>query len=92
MALRYKLRMLGVPLEGPAMGFCDNQGVVLNSTIPSSLIKKKNNAISYHKVRESVAAKIIEIIKEPTQSNLADLLTKSMTGPRHKFLVSGILF
>ena len=27
-ALRYKLRMFGVPLEGPAQVYCDNQGVV----------------------------------------------------------------
>jgi hypothetical protein len=32
--LRYKLRMFGVPLEGPAQVYCDNQGVV---KIPASL-------------------------------------------------------
>ena len=31
-ALRYKLRMFGVKLNGPANVFCDNQGVVLNSS------------------------------------------------------------
>jgi len=33
-ALRYKLRMFGVPLEGPAIAFCDNHSIVLNSTLP----------------------------------------------------------
>jgi hypothetical protein len=35
-ALHYKLRMFDVPLDGPANDFCDNQSVVLNSTLPSS--------------------------------------------------------
>ena len=26
-ALRYKLRMFGIPIDGPADVFCDNQGV-----------------------------------------------------------------
>jgi hypothetical protein len=33
-ALRYKLRMFGIPLAGPAHVFCDNQGVVRNASIP----------------------------------------------------------
>ena len=27
-ALRFKLRMLGVPIHGPARIFCDNEGVI----------------------------------------------------------------
>ena len=30
--LRYKLRMFGIPIEGPTDVFCDNHGVVLNSS------------------------------------------------------------
>ena len=48
--LRYNLRMLGIPLAGPANVFCDNQSVVTNASIPSSMLKLKHNAISYHKV------------------------------------------
>jgi hypothetical protein len=47
-ALRYKLRMFGVPLSGPANFFCDNQNVVHNATTPESSLNKKNNAICYH--------------------------------------------
>lgn len=35
-ALRYKLRMFGMPLEGPAQVFCDNQSVVKNTSVPES--------------------------------------------------------
>jgi D-aminopeptidase len=75
--IRYKLRMfVGVPLEGPAQVFCDNEGVVKNSSVPESVLTKKHNAINYHAVQEAAAAGILEVIKEDTQTNLADLFTK----------------
>ena len=36
-ALRYKLRMFGVSIEGPANVFCDNNGVVKNTTIATAV-------------------------------------------------------
>ncbi len=78
--------MLGVPLEGPANVMCDNKSVVNNSTIPSSTLKKKHNAICYHRVREAVAAKVIRIAHVPTGQNLADMLTKPLGGCKlHEF-------
>ena len=81
-ALRYKLRMFGVPIEGPANVFCDNRGVVKNVSIPESTLMKKHNAINYHAVREAVAAGIMRVGKEDGTTNLADLLTKVMTGQK----------
>jgi hypothetical protein len=49
-ALRYKLQMFGVPIDGPAYVFCDNNGVVENTTIPKSMLTKKHNAINYHAI------------------------------------------
>ena len=37
---RYKLRMIGVPLAGPARVMCDNQSVVISSSFPESTLKK----------------------------------------------------
>ena len=85
-SLRYKLRMFGIPLEGAANIFCDNQSVVTSSTVPESTLKKKHNSIAYHQVREAVAAGTIRIAKEPTETNIADMLTKCLPGPRlHEF-------
>jgi hypothetical protein len=78
-ALRYKLRMFGVPIDGPTNVFCDNNGVVKNASIPHSTLLKKHNAINYHAVREAVAAQIILVIKEDGMTNLADLFTKVLT-------------
>ena len=55
-ALRYKLRMFGIPLEGPTNVFCDNEAVFKNTTIPESTLKTKHNSICYHRCREVVAA------------------------------------
>jgi hypothetical protein len=79
-ALRYKLRMMGVPLDGPANLFGDNNSVITNATVPESTLKKKHNAICYHRVREAVAAKTVRIAYIPTGQNLADMLTKSLNG------------
>ena len=46
--IRYKLRMLGVVLEETSVLLGDNMSVILNTTIPSSSLKKKNLACAYH--------------------------------------------
>jgi hypothetical protein len=51
--LRYKLRMMGVAIDGPAYIYGDNMLVVQNTQRPESVLKKKSNAIFYHAVRES---------------------------------------
>jgi len=71
-ALRYKLRMFGIPIDGSANVFGDNKSVVTNSTVPTSTLKKKRNSIAYHRVREVVAAGILRIAKVHTSENLAD--------------------
>ena len=91
-SLRYKLRMFGVPLTGPANVMCDNQGVVNNTASPESVLGKKHNQICYHRVKEAVAAGIIQIAKEDTETNLADILTKPLGLPRRRFLLVRILY
>jgi hypothetical protein len=46
--LRFMLRSLGVDLEGPVLMLGDNMSVVLNTSIPSSVLKKKHNAIAIY--------------------------------------------
>ena len=40
-ALRYKLRMFGVPIEGPTNIYCENEAVCRNCSTPESTLKKK---------------------------------------------------
>jgi hypothetical protein len=91
-SMRYKLRMFGVPLDGPAQVYCDNQGVVKNTSIPESVLSKKHNAINYHAVREAAAAGVLQVHKEDTQTNLADLFTKVLPADRRRELLGSIVY
>lgn len=77
-ALRYKLRMFGIEIEGPTDLFCDNEAVVKNCSNPESSLKKKHHSIAYHRNREAVAAGTVRITKEDSETNLADIFTKVM--------------
>ena len=81
-AIRYKLRMFGVPVDGPKDMFCDNEAVYKNSSTPELVLRKKHHSVSYHKFREAVASGFCRIAKEDTYTNLADIFTKVLPGPR----------
>jgi hypothetical protein len=91
-ALRIKLKMFGVPIKGAANFYCDNAGVVKNTSIPESTLSKKHNSINYHVIRESVAAGILRVAKENTLTNLADALTKLQTWTRKNSLMENLLW
>ena len=65
-------------MNEPALLLGDNMSVVLNMTLPSSILKKKHNAICYHRVREACAAAIVCFAHIPSHENIADLCTKSI--------------
>ena len=73
--IRIKFKLFGVPLYGPEILSCDNNGVVKNTIIPESTLSKKHNTINYHYVREASASRILRIRKEDTATNLANPLT-----------------
>ena len=84
--LRYKLRMFGIPIDGPADVLCDNQSVVTNSSKLESALNKKHSSVAYHAVRWAVAASIIKVGKVHTDENLADPMTKRLTVTKRDYL------
>ena len=88
---RHKLRMMGVPILDTTLMFGDNKSVIMNTTLPSSNLKKKHNAIAYHRVREAVAARAIDLVHIPGVSNISDVLTKPLNGTTHSALVKPVL-
>ena len=72
--------------------YCDNQGVVKNTSVPESTLSKKHNSINYHIVREAVAAGILRVAKEDTATNLADPLTKLVPYSTKQELLGQILW
>jgi hypothetical protein len=80
--LQYKLRTMGIPIDGPKNLLGDNQSAVINATYVESPLKKKHHAIAYHRVREAIASGFVRITNEPGESNLADKHSKPVPGPR----------
>jgi hypothetical protein len=91
-SLRYKLRMFGIPIDGPCDIYCDNQSVVSNSTVPESVLQKKHLSICYHRVREAHAREILRMAKIDGKSNLADLFTKILPTPVRRTLLRDITY
>jgi ribosomal protein L31E len=91
--LRYKLRMMGVPISGPSFIYGDNMSVIHNTQRPESTLKKKSNQICYHAVRESIAMGESLTSHISSQENPADLATKLIPGgQKRNYLVSKILY
>ena len=86
-ALRIKLKSFGIPILGPANVYGDNAAVVKNTSIPESTLNKKHNSINYHIVRESVAARMMRIAKEDSETNIADAFTKLLHTVRKRKLL-----
>ncbi len=89
--LRYKLRMMGIKVDEPAFVFGDNKSVLCNTTALALTLKKKSNAIAYHFGREGVARDEWRTAYVNTDENLADLLTKSLSGPKQAKFVRMVL-
>ena len=91
--IRYKLRMMGVPITGPSYVYGDNMSVIHNTQRPESTLKKKSNSICYHAVREAVAMNECRTTHVPTADNPADIATKIMCGgAKRESLVSMLLY
>ena len=78
-ALRFKLRMFGVPVDESTKVLCDNASVVKNSSILASTFNNKHSSITYHSVIWNVASGLIQVSWIYTNYNLADAMTKRLT-------------
>ena len=86
MALRFKLRMFGIPIDGETKILNDNKSVVDSSSKIESTLNKKHSSIAYHLVRQAVAAGIVRVGWIEGISNIADALTKRLTKLRRDTL------
>ena len=90
--LRYKLKMMGIPVAGPSNVLCDNKVAADNSALPEPQLKKKRLSICYHYVRECCAKLAARIAFEDSCSNLADICTKVLGKIKRKELCKGLLY
>jgi hypothetical protein len=89
-ALRYKLRMFGIPIEGPTNVLGDNESVVNSASKVEARLYKKQHAICFHTVREAAAANWIRVGWEPMETNIADIFAKMLETEKWRQLLSRI--
>ena len=80
---------VNIPEDGtaPTNIFGDNLSVILSSANPEHDISKKHVAISFHVVREAIAAGIIEPYWIKGIHNMSDIMTKQIpSGPFYHHL------
>ena len=70
----------------------DNMSVVLNTTIPSSTLKKKHLACANRRVREAIAGKFVIFGHIPSEQNFADIGTKPLGAVAFHRLIDPYLF
>jgi hypothetical protein len=75
MDLRNTLRVLGVPVREKSYMFGDNKSVVDSSTQLNAKLHKHYNLLSFHHVREAIAAGILGFYFIPGDDNPADILS-----------------
>ena len=92
MDLRNTLRYLGVPIRTKSFMFGDNRSVVDSSMTPHAKIHKRHVALSFHRVREAIATKIIGYYFIPGKINPADILSKHWGHPQVWPMLQPILF
>ena len=83
--------MVGIPISGPTVVLCDNQGVVSNTSLPPSSLKKNHNAIAYHRGREAAAAGVFQVQHINGRDNVADILAKATDGPTFRQHLKAVL-
>jgi hypothetical protein len=88
MDLQYTLRMTGIPIDGPAWMFGNNQSIITSSTNPHSNLNKRH--LLYHCVQEAIAANILYLIHIYGKLNPSDVLTKFHSWAKFWPLIQGL--
>ena len=83
---------MGVGIDNPLYIYGNNMSVIHNTQRPESMLKKKNNSICYHAVRQSVATGEALTGHIGTDENVGDLATKVLYGQKWQYMVSQLLY
>jgi hypothetical protein len=76
MDLQTTMRYLGVHVKGATYMFGDNKTVVNSCSMPKARLHKRHIIISFHRICEAVAAKVLHFIHMPGANNPVDMLSK----------------
>ena len=74
--MRTMLRYIGVSINGSSRMFSDNESVVNRSMKFYTKIYKRHNALSFHRVTESIVADIFHVHHVRSEDNPTDTFSK----------------
>jgi hypothetical protein len=77
-SLRYMLRSMGVPLDGPTALIGDNLGSLMTAANPGADCKKRHVSIAWHYLRECQVMGALVLKKIDTKRNPSDTNTKAL--------------
>jgi hypothetical protein len=89
---RNTLRFLGVPVREKSYMFGDNKSVVDSSMQLNAKLHKRHTMLSFHCVREAIAAGILGFYFLPGEDNPADILSKHWGYTQIKDRLKSLLF
>jgi hypothetical protein len=90
--LRNTLRFLGVPVREKSYMFGDNKSVVESSMQLNAKLHKRHTMLSFHCVREAIAAGILGFYFLPGEDNPVDILSKNWGYTQIKDRLKSLLF
>ena len=88
--MRNLLNEVGIGASQPVPILCDNQGTVFTANNPHQSQRSKHLDIRYFRVRQFIKQELLEVLHVPTEHNLADFFTKSLT-PVHFYKFKHLL-
>ena len=78
---RQTLRYLGAPIGPKSFLFGDNRSVITSATLVHSILTKHHNILTFCRVREAIAAKIMAFYWIQSAYNLSAMLSKHWDHP-----------
>ena len=66
--------------------------VIHNTQRPESTLKKKNNSIYYHSLREAVAMCECLTMNIPTKDKFSDMMTKVLYDSKKRGIIEGLMY
>ena len=92
MELRYNLRIIVVPIDGPAIVFEENKSVLNGASIPESKLSRKHMGICYYDVRESYCSGICKVGFVNGTQNVANCSINILSGSSKEMEVEKCLW